>query len=122
MFNESALNTFDPIIAKERDGLKEYQLVQSKKIATFPLADILNKNIVRNQKIDLLSVDVEGLDLQVLESNDWHKFFPKIIIVECLVTHLEALNLDPIYLFLKSKGYGLYGKTGYSFIFVLESE
>ena len=33
MFNEPALNTFDPIVAKERDGLKGYQLVESKKIS-----------------------------------------------------------------------------------------
>jgi hypothetical protein len=84
------------------------------------LADVLKKNINHNQEIDLLSVDVEGLDLDVLKSNDWHEFLPKVIIVECLTTHLEDLDLDPIYLFLKEKGYSLYGKSGYSFIFISE--
>jgi len=120
MFNEPALNTFDPTVAKERDGLKGYQLVESRKISTFTLADVLKKNINHNQEIDLLSVDVEGLDLDVLKSNDWHEFLPKVIIVECLTTHLEDLDLDPIYLFLKEKGYSLYGKSGYSFIFISE--
>jgi FkbM family methyltransferase len=121
MFNEPALNTFDPIVAKERDGLKGYQLVESKKINTFSLADVIQKNIPINQKIDLLSVDVEGLDLEVLRSNDWNLFLPKVIIVECLITDLEGLNVDPIHLFLKSKRYKLYGKSGYSFIFILET-
>lgn len=120
MFNEPALNTFDPTIAKERDGLKDYQLIESRKISTFTLADILKKNITSNQEIDLLSVDVEGLDLEVLKSSDWYEFRPKVIIVECLTTHLEDLDKDPIYLFLKGKGYMLYGKSGLSFIFILE--
>lgn len=121
MFNEPALNTFDPIVAKERDGLNEYRLVESRKINTYSLAQVLQKNILPNQSIDLLSVDVEGLDLEVLRSNDWNLFLPKVIIVECLTTQLEGLDQDPIYLFLRDKGYVLYGKSGYSFIFILEA-
>ena len=71
----------------------------------------------RNQEIDLLAVDVEGLDLEVLKSNDWELFHPKVIVVECLESNLEQISLDPTYVFLKSKGYRLYGKSGYSLIF-----
>ena len=117
MFNEPALNTYDPVVAKERDGVSGYKLIGSKKIGTLPLAEILRKYMPRNQEIDLLAVDVEGLDLEVLKSNDWELFHPKVIVVECLESNLEQISLDPTYVFLKSKGYRLYGKSGYSLIF-----
>jgi hypothetical protein len=36
-------------------------------------------------KIDFMSVDTEGYDLQVLKSNDWNVFKPKVICVESAV-------------------------------------
>ena len=36
----------------------------------------------KGQAIDFLNVDVEGHDLEVLESNDWKRFRPKVIVVE----------------------------------------
>jgi len=120
MFNESALNTFDPSVAKERNGLKGYKLLESRKIQTDSLSQVLKERLAPNQVIDLLSVDVEGLDLEVLESNDWNLFLPRVIIVECLAAALEDLGSDPVYGFLKAKGYRLYGKSGYSFIFIVD--
>lgn len=120
MFNEPALNTFDLSIAAERNGLRGYRLIESRKINTFTLEKILKNNIPLHQKIDLLSVDVEGLDLEVLKSNDWELFSPKVIIAECLTTLLDEVGADSVYIFLKSKGYKLYGKSGYSFIFTME--
>jgi hypothetical protein len=37
---------------------------------------------VKNKKIDILSIDVEGWDMDVLESNNWNKYKPNYIIVE----------------------------------------
>ena len=122
MFNEAALNTFDAQVAKSRDGVQGYCLTESRVIETFPLSEVLPKYMPFNKAIDLLSVDVEGYDLDVLESNDWNRFKPKIIIVECLVTKLVEVKTDPIFIFLKNKGYELYGKTGFSFIFIRESK
>ena len=121
MFNESALNTFDPSVAAERNGLRGYRLIESRKIKTFTLAEILKNNMPPNTEIDLLSVDVEGLDLEVLKSNDWESFIPKVLIAECLTTVLDEVGSDPVYIFLKSKGYKLFGKSGFSFIFIFEN-
>lgn len=121
MFNEPALNTFDPAVAAQRNGQMGYCLVESRKIKTTPLAEVLKTHLSQDQAIDLLSVDVEGLDLEVLKSNDWERFKPRVVIVECLTALLDDINTDPVYIFLKSKGYRLYGKSGYSFIFILEN-
>lgn len=37
---------------------------------------------VKDKQIDILSIDVEGLDMAVLESNNWEKYRPTYIIVE----------------------------------------
>ncbi|MDD4762022.1 MAG: FkbM family methyltransferase, partial [Candidatus Pacebacteria bacterium] len=117
MFNEPALNTFDPIVAKERNGLRQYKVIDEKQIETKPLSAILDTYMPADQRIDILSVDVEGIDLQVLRSNDWNKYRPKYIVAECLETDLIMLLNDPIVSFLDTAGYRAYGKTVNSVIF-----
>ncbi len=116
MFNEPALNTFNADLAHERNKLNEYKIIDVKKIATNTLETIL-ENLKITKEIDLFSIDVEGFDLEVLKSNNWSKFKPKIIIVECLTADLLHLQNDEICKFLQMQGYQPYAKTGYSVIF-----
>jgi FkbM family methyltransferase len=118
MFNESALNTFDQQIAKDTDGHGNYKIIKVQEVETVPLSKILDSYLPANQKINILSVDVEGLDLQVLRSNDWSKYRPNYIVAECLQTDLGMLPEDPVATFLFTVGYQAYAKTGNSVIFV----
>ncbi|WP_084182646.1 FkbM family methyltransferase [Nevskia soli] len=118
MFNEPALNTFDAEIAKKRNGLSNNKIVDAIEVETVRLSSVLEANLGKNQKIDILSIDVEGLDLEVLKSNDWNKYKPECVIVECLKTNLENLLSDPVFLYLNSMEYEIYAKTGNSVIFV----
>jgi FkbM family methyltransferase len=124
MFNEPALNTFDESVAKSRDGLLGYRIIECRKIETIPLGDAIERNIARHgsTQIDFFSIDVEGLDLQVLQSNNWEKFRPAIIIAECLDLSFKNLGQDPVVEFLSGKGYEIYAKTGESVVFKAESE
>ncbi len=117
VFDEPALNTFDPAIAKERDLSSDYNLIKIIDIQTFPLSTVLDGYLPTGQAIDILSVDVEGLDLEVLLSNNWMMYRPKFIIAECLDTELTAIVHDPVAQFLSSVGYRAYAKTGHSVIF-----
>lgn len=56
------------------ERFKEYDVVVR------PLASILKEHNVKD--IDFLKVDVEGLEYDVLKSNDWNKFRPKVIVIE----------------------------------------
>lgn len=118
IFNEPALNTFDPVLAKERDGKNNYRIVGTSEIKMRPLAHILTEYIVDKRPIDFMSVDVEGLDLTVLRSNDWKLFSPTYVLAEdySCETVEDALR-SPIADFLKSVGYVLYGKTPHTLIF-----
>ncbi len=84
-FNEPALNSFCPTISQSRNGLKNYKIISTKKLQTKTLTEILNNYFPNNcQEIDFMTIDVEGFDLQVLKSNDWNKYRPKMVLVEDL--------------------------------------
>lgn len=112
-FNEPALNTFSQELAISRDGLRSYKIIATKEIEAYPLKTILDKYLNSDQSIDFMTIDVEGLDFEVLQSNDWSKYRPKVVLVEILVNSLDlvSVNEDPTSLFLKDKGYHLCAKT-----------
>jgi FkbM family methyltransferase len=52
------------------------------RVPTEPLAAVLEKHAPKGREFGFLSVDCEGADFEVLQSNDWTKFRPWIIAVE----------------------------------------
>lgn len=103
-FNEPALNTLDPLEA-ERKNKPPYRILDQVDIAVERLDCLLAQYLPADQKIDFLSVDVEGKDLEVLESNNWTQFRPRFILAETLRTDIMKLNECPIVRFLGSVGY-----------------
>lgn len=106
-FNEPALNTFDPKVAEERDTGRPYRVIKKVPVKVEPLSQVLAQYASQGQKIDLLSIDVEGLDLQVLQSNDWERFSPEFIMIEDHAFRLEAPGESAIYRFLKEKEFDM---------------
>ena len=76
-----------------------------------PLREILNEH-ASHTPIDFLSVDAEGVDLDVLQSNEWTKFRPSLVLVE--------MNNQPkeISVFLEKNGYILIFNNQYNGLFV----
>jgi FkbM family methyltransferase len=110
-FNEPALNTFDSDLAAERARLPDYRLLETKRVPVRRLDDLLTEYLPRDQNIDFLSIDVEGLDLTVLRSNDWSRFRPGILLVEARERRVSAIDNDPINAFAVATGYRLIAKT-----------
>ena len=110
---------FSKTIMKERQT-EGHRIVDTIAVSSLPLYQILNEHLPFEQKIDFLSVDVEGFDLQVLESNDWDKYRPRVILVEIMNSSLNSLINESIYQFLVSKGYRLFAKLVYTCIFKIE--
>ena len=115
-FEETALNTFSADLAKERQSAG-WPLVAERRVPVRSLGDILDQYWPAQRPIDLLSIDIEGMDELVLASNDWQKYRPRVLVVEMMSPNLEALLQDPIYLFLKNQGYRFLAKTGLSVFF-----
>lgn len=111
IFNEPALNTFSKELTKERDGKRSYFIESTKDIETSTLTDILNNYLPLNQNIDFLTIDVEGWDFNVLKSNDFSKYRPRVILIEVLGTSLADIEEEHITNYLLSLDYSFYAKS-----------
>lgn len=110
MFADPAVNTLNEqqAAASIRQGV---QLVEKKQLHSRRLEDVLAQHLPAATPIDVMSVDVEGLDLQVLKSNNWARYRPRFLLVERLDLPFPALLDDDLYLYLKAQHYELYAKT-----------
>ena len=82
-----------------------------------PLQQVLGKYLPAGQAVDFLSIDVEGLDSQVLKSNDWIKYRPTYVLAEILGGSLHDINQSDIGQFMRGIGYVLCAKTLNTVIF-----
>jgi FkbM family methyltransferase len=73
------LSTFNKEVAYQAqvDG---YEIEEALTIEVRPLREILDS--LDTKRIDFLSIDVEGLEEEVLLSNNWTKFRPNFIVLE----------------------------------------
>lgn len=113
LFNEPALNTFSKKEAKAKDGLRDYRIIEEIKVKTCTLAEVLDKHVPRNTVIDFMTIDVEGLDLQVLQSNNWNVYRPKLLLIEDLDKQSLELYLGNSKLarYMQDQHYELVAKT-----------
>ena len=121
---KSPINTID----KKTSEFQKAKVSSIKKIKTDTLNNIILNTKYKDQSFDLLSIDVEGHELEVLKGFDLNKFSPKVIVVEYLdlnVSKLEIKNLNiehiintKIYRYLISKNYILVNSIYSDLVFV----
>ncbi|WP_181855243.1 FkbM family methyltransferase [Winogradskyella sp. KYW1333] len=96
------------------DFLKKHNLTNKIKktiiVPTYSLRQILDESLTPNDRLDFFDVDVEGFDLEVLKTNDWNKYRPKVIIVESDMLLKKDIT-SPIVKYLESKNYKFIGKS-----------
>ena len=117
-FNEPALNGFSEPLSLSRDGLRDYKIINKTIVKGIPLSHFLEIYIPKNKSIDFLTIDIEGLDFEVLQSNDWKRFRPKVVLIEILVSNLNDLSDNSISKYLANMQYTLYAKTLNTVFFV----
>ena len=79
---------------------------------------IFKKYVPENTTVDFISIDTEGMDLEVLKGNNWNKNRPKIICIETLNDQRENKNYrKEIHKFLKKRNYKILYDTGLNSIF-----
>jgi FkbM family methyltransferase len=110
MFNEPALNTFDRTLSEQRVSSK-YRIVDTRAVPVRPLSAVLVRSLPPGTHIDFMSVDVEGLDLNVLRSNDWTRFRPTYVLSEVEGFDLVNAPSAPLDRYLTEQGYRLFAKT-----------
>lgn len=107
--------TLEKSFADERTGTRyQYrpQTVQAK-----PLTSILDGTRFKDRGIDLLSIDVEGHDLQVLKGLDFDRYRPDVVAVEFDAPDLDHVLENDLHQFLAQKGYNLINWVGLTQIY-----
>ena len=116
-FQEPALNTFDSQIAHSRES----HMISANKIRVYRLKDILDEHLEPDRKIDFLSIDVEGLDLQVIRSNDWVRYRPSYVLVEALgMRDMNQVLNSELHSHMSSLGYSIFSKCVNTLFYVDE--
>jgi FkbM family methyltransferase len=112
-FTDPAYNTTNEAQAQEWEtrGIK---LQTTENVSLCPLSKILTEAGVT--KIDVLSIDAEGSDMEILLSHDWN-ISTQIIVIEDHTFDVEQPIKSQTYSFLHTKGYMLYAVCGPSLIF-----
>jgi FkbM family methyltransferase len=101
-FDESSMNTFDLDFIKNHK--LENRILRKSKIEIVTLEFVLEESKIPHDKIDFFDIDVEGFDLNVLKTNNWNKYRPKIVLIESDTSFHSQKNSE-INIFLEDKGY-----------------
>jgi FkbM family methyltransferase len=105
IFDEPALNTFDRERARMLITTTRYRIVEVQTVPIRRLDGILDRYLPEGQAIDFLNVDVEGLDLSVVRSNDWTRYRPRVVLLEDGNADLLTLAATPCCRFMTDVGY-----------------
>jgi FkbM family methyltransferase len=106
--NYSSMNSLSYEFIKSHN--LEGQVKKIINIPLFSLKEILDKNIYKGDRLDFFDIDVEGLDLEVLKSNDWEKYRPKIVVIETNIPIEKDINSETVR-YLELVNYRLIGKS-----------
>jgi len=111
-FTEGALSTCSDELAalyEETHGHKKKKIERRESIS---LSCLLDTHLSPGKEIDFMSIDVEGWEMNVLQSNDWKRYRPYIILVEALdIKSTDEIASTPVAQFLLSHGYHCIAKT-----------
>ncbi|MEI7451738.1 MAG: FkbM family methyltransferase [Candidatus Falkowbacteria bacterium] len=117
-FKEDTLSTFSKDIAEDYQKMG-HRVKGVKSVEVCRLDSIFDKHL-NGKKIDFITIDTEGNDLDVLKSNDWSKYRPSYLVVETLEYKIDdsAKKLNDIFdEYLKSISYMPVIDTGINTIY-----
>lgn len=103
-FSDPAVNSFNATEAEKWMKKEFLTFLGTRDIQVRPLSDLVQG------PVDLLCIDVEGMDLEVLKTHDW-QFPPKVVVVEGKDSQS----------YLEDKGYDLYKECGVSYVYIHSS-
>ncbi len=122
IFNEWATsNTISRAWADAVSRVQSTAVTREIEVQCSPLKKILERYLPPGQAIDLLNVDVETVDLEVLQSNDWVRFRPRVVVIEDIQFNLDEPASSATYRFLREQGYHFFSRTIYTNFFADEA-
>jgi hypothetical protein len=115
LFDQPALNTCDPVMLEQ--ALKSgARLTGQETLVTTTLRDCLERHVPEGVGVDFLSIDIEGLDEQILLQHDWQRRSPRVLVFESHGVALADVPELPVCRLLRPLGYEAVGKCGPSIV------
>ena len=122
--NKSAINTLSKEMHSSRGGAAK----EIRKIQTETLNDVIKDSPFADKKINLLTIDVEGFEMNVLKGFDLEKYSPEAVVVEYIDPSMKKeefynQNINNIinselYNFMKDRNYTLVNWLHTDLIFI----
>jgi FkbM family methyltransferase len=111
-------NTFSKEEAEQKTKQTGIQFKSDRVIPFLSVNDIISKNF--DTCPDFVSIDVEGLDYQIITSLDFEKYKPAVFCVETMEFNNMKLGKknSQVKAYLETKGYMVYADTYVNTIFV----
>lgn len=120
-YNEPTLNGFNGEFLRDRHERHGFYIIDSYPVETLPLDLVLEQHLQPGCSIDLLSIDVEGFEKQVLQSNNWCRYLPAVIAIEQLeCRRISELEKTEVFRFLQEFGYSAVSKLNQTVIYQRE--
>ncbi len=118
--SSNTLNTFSKENAVKYLSQGE-QIVSTQLIPVFKINSILDKFFINGSKPNFISIDTEGLELDILRLFDFEKYRPEVFCIETInyskKFEEQSKNIEVIE-YMNDKGYFLYSDTFINSIFV----
>jgi FkbM family methyltransferase len=118
IFNYPELNSFVKENVEEWNGRGDIKVIKEVSLTTMTIFEILEKYAKGIKRIDLLSIDIEGMDLKVLKTIDFDYYEIKMILIEEGHKNIEKIIAGETYTYLQSKGYELVSKLWHTSLYI----
>jgi FkbM family methyltransferase len=115
-FEEPAFNTFDAELVQSYKNLNR-PVKAVIEMPIYRLEEVIAKYLPPGQRIDVLTIDVEGLDLAVLRSNNWELYRPTYLLTEIFGEKVDICDPSPAGDYVRQQGYSLVAHTTNTAIF-----
>ena len=116
VFPDDSMGSIDETTVGRYESRFEKSLVKTKTMKTTTIFDIWKARI--NQEVHLLSIDIEGEELNALKGANLDVFRPGIVAAESKNVSLYAVLSNELVSFMTNHGYRLIAKTPLDCIFV----
>lgn len=107
---DNSMNTVSDSFLKKAQQDNKLQIKEVRKVPVLKLSNVLRQHLPPATEIDFMTVDVEGLDVEVLKSNDWNVYRPKVLCVETDV-NMISIQTSKLVQVMQSHGYEIKAYT-----------
>jgi FkbM family methyltransferase len=108
---------YNKLLGLSNSLLKKKYLPHFDIINSDRLDKIIDRTKFKNRRIDFLSIDVEGKDIDVLKSLDFKRYNPRSICIE-IWDSKKGFKNHKVYKFMIKKKYSLVAKKRENYIFI----